>query len=130
MVKIKKSKKAIRYLFEDKYFYKFIDQYFNGIDPYDPTSWKINPNWGFDVYYFKMDEEGATKVNHIKNNSGSFSLNITQKDDNMFQILLINKEYGGIIQWILDIVGLKYEDMKNFDPYKYNVFNEYITRNG
>jgi len=124
---MKKSKKAIQYIFEDKYFHKFIDQYFNGIDPYDPASWKINPSWGFDVYYFKMDEEGATKVNHIKNDSG-FVLNITQKDDDMFQILIIDKKYGGIIQWILDIIGLKYEDMNKFDPYNYDVFNEIKTK--
>lgn len=131
MVKIKKSKKAIRCVFEDKYFPNVIKRLEDGlIDPYDVYSWKVNPGWGLDTYHFNMDEEGAEKVNKLKN-SASFVLNITEKDDVKFNIIMINKQYGGLLIWMLDIIGFEnYEDIKNFDPYKYDVFNEYTTRNG
>lgn len=130
MVKIKKSKKAIRYIFEDKYFPNVIKRLEDGlIDPYDVYSWKINPSWGLDTYHFHMDKNGAEKVNKLKN-SASFVLNITEKDDSEFIIIMINKEYGGLLVWMLDVIGFEnYEDIKNFDPYKYDVFNEYITKN-
>jgi hypothetical protein len=44
---------------------------------------------------------------------------------------MINKEYAKLLQWMLDLVGRNnYEDLSSFDPYKYDVFNEYITMHG
>jgi len=129
--KVKPSRKVILEMFKDKHFYKFIHSFFKGhINPYEMTTWRINPSWGLDVYAFNMDEEGATKAKRLAHDSASFTVNLTEKDDDKFMIMMINKEYGGLLLWMLDLMDVKYEDAEKFDPYKYDVFNTYITKYG
>ena len=130
-MKIRPSRTAIKNVLSDKYFANFLDRFFDGdIDPYKPLNWGINPGWGFDEYKFIMNWNGAQKIKEFKD-SGSFVLNLTQKDADKFRIVMINKQHAKILQWILDLVGTNnYKELDSFDPYGYDAFNEYITING
>ncbi len=113
------------------HFARFVRRFLDGdINPYNVLTWGINPGWGFDEYKFPMNWNGADKIKSYKD-SASFVLNLTQKDSDKFRIVMINKEHAKTMLWMLDLVGTNnYEELTSFDPYKYDVFNEYITMHG
>lgn len=127
---MKKSKRAIEEIFEEKEFAEFMSAYFDGdFDPYKPEHWILDA-WWLAFHRFEMTKFGANEMRELDNDKSNFAINITQKDDDDFKALSVRKSRGGLLLWLLDVVGFKdYEEIKNFDPYDYDTFKEIITTN-
>lgn len=124
---MKKSKRAVEEVFKNKEFTEFISAYFDGdFDPYKPEHWILD-SWELAYHRFDMTPIGAESMKAL-DEKDSYAINITQKNDDYFTALSVKRAKAGLLLWLLDIVGFEdYQEMKKFDPYDYDLFNEYIT---
>ena len=128
---MKVSKRAIKELFrqerDSNEFLDFLKEYFSGdLDPMKPKDWVIY-EWNTYVDIFDMNKEGAEQMKHYDVDD-KFALDITSSfDDGNFHRIIVDKDWISLTMWMFKLVGLKYQEMNKFDPYKYDTFSMNIT---
>lgn len=129
---MKKSKRAIKEVFKNKEFRNVLSRYFSGdMDTYDVDDLQID-SWGTIIHRFDMDKEGAEKFAALAHEEDTTMIDITYNDDSEFLGIVVRKNKGALLKWLLDIIG--YEDWEDltgikFDPTKYDTYSEYVTLN-
>ena len=127
---MKVSKRAIKELFINNEFATLLKNYFAGdFDPWGYEHW-MPVTWGPSISSHSMDMNGAKKMKRLAQPEDAYAINITQPDDNVFSAIVVDDIYGAVLRWVLDLIGFKYEEMKDFDAYKYDDFNMWMTTHG
>lgn len=128
---MKESKRAIEEVFRNEEFAQLMKEYYSGdLNPYTPEEWPVNDSWSLSFDRFPMNDDGAADMIDMRyNQKDVVTVNTTFNGDTQFSAMSVDKKFSAIFFWFLNLIEYDYEDIKLFNAYDYDRYNEWKTIN-